>query len=96
MRPVRVLAVWLVALAAGGAVVLEAGKPSQVLAALAVGLAAGALVRLALGSAAGVPRVEIVRGALSSLGVSVGDLRVSERQRMGRRSSWGTQWTGVR
>jgi uncharacterized membrane protein YbhN (UPF0104 family)/tRNA A-37 threonylcarbamoyl transferase component Bud32 len=83
MRPIRVLAVWLVGLAAGGAVVLEAGKPSQVLAALAVGLAAGALVRLALGSAAGVPRVEIVRSALTSLGVKVGDLRVSERQRIG-------------
>jgi uncharacterized membrane protein YbhN (UPF0104 family)/tRNA A-37 threonylcarbamoyl transferase component Bud32 len=83
MRPVRVLAIWLVGLAVGGAVVLQAGKPSQVLAALAVGLAAGALVRLALGSAAGVPRVAIVRGALASLGVKVGDLRVSERQRIG-------------
>jgi glycosyltransferase 2 family protein len=83
VRPARVLACWLAGLAAIGAAVLDAGLPSQVLGALAVGLAIGAFVRLALGSAAGVPPVELVRGALASLGVAVDDLRVSERQRIG-------------
>jgi uncharacterized membrane protein YbhN (UPF0104 family)/tRNA A-37 threonylcarbamoyl transferase component Bud32 len=83
VRPVRMLACWLAALAAIGAAVLGAGLPSQVLGALAVGLAAGAFVRLAFGSAAGMPPVELVRSALASLGVAVDDLRVSQRQRIG-------------
>ena len=83
LSPSPALACWLAAMAAIGAAVLGAGLPSQVLGALAVGLAAGAFVRLAFGSAAGVPPIEVVRSALSSLGVAVDDLRVSERQRMG-------------
>ena len=61
VRPVRLLACWLVALAALGAVALDAALPSDALAALALGLGAGALVRLAFGTAAGVPPVEQVR-----------------------------------
>ena len=83
VRPVRRLAIWLVGLAALGAVVLDTGLPSQVLGAIAVGFGAGALVRLTLGSAAGVPPTERVREALVALGVTVDDLRISERQWIG-------------
>src|SRR5262245_36306651 len=50
VRPVRLLASWLVALAALGATVLGAGTMSQVLGALAVGLGSAAIVRLTFGS----------------------------------------------
>ncbi len=83
IRPVRTVANWLVLLAAVGTVALEAASPSRALAGLALGLAAGAFVRLALGSPAGVPRLERVRTALESLGVEMRDLRISERQRVG-------------
>jgi len=83
VRPVRLLACWLVALAALGAVVLGVGTMSQVLGALAVGLGAAALVRLTFGSAAGMPTTERVRLALASLGLVVDDLSVSQRQRIG-------------
>jgi glycosyltransferase 2 family protein len=83
VRPVRLLAGWLVTLAALGATVLGVGTMSQVLGALAVGLGAAALVRLAFGSAAGMPSTESVRLALASLGIRVDDLSVSPRQRIG-------------
>ena len=83
VRPVRLLADWLVVLAAVGAVVLGAALPSDVLGALALGLGAGVLVRLAFGTAAGVPPAEQVRQALTSLGVEVDGLKASTRQRMG-------------
>ena len=83
VRPVRLLAAWLVALGALGAIVLGVGTMSQVLGALAVGLGAGALVRLTFGSAAGMPSIDRVRLALASLGVTADDLSVSQRQRIG-------------
>jgi uncharacterized membrane protein YbhN (UPF0104 family)/tRNA A-37 threonylcarbamoyl transferase component Bud32 len=83
VRPVRLLATWLIPLAALGAVVLGAALPSSALAAVALGLAAGALVRLAFGTAAGVPPVDDVRRALTTLGVEVADLKPSPRQRIG-------------
>jgi uncharacterized membrane protein YbhN (UPF0104 family)/tRNA A-37 threonylcarbamoyl transferase component Bud32 len=83
IRSVRLLATWLVPLAAVGTVALEAASPSRALAGLALGLAAGAFVRLAFGSPAGVPRIERVRHALATLGVELRDLRISERQRVG-------------
>jgi glycosyltransferase 2 family protein len=83
VRPVRRVSIWLAFLAAVAAVVLGVGLPSQVLGATALGLAAGALVRIALGSAAGVPPTERVLAALAALGVSVADLRIAERQRIG-------------
>jgi glycosyltransferase 2 family protein len=83
VRPVRLLASWLVGLAALGAIVLGVGSLSQVFAALAIGLGGGALVRLIWGSAAGMPSIDRVRRGLAGLGVTVNDLRVSERQRMG-------------
>jgi glycosyltransferase 2 family protein len=83
VRPARVLAAWLVGLAALGAVVLEAALPSDVLGGLALGLGGAALVRLAFGTAAGVPPAERVRLALAALGVEVDDLRASGRQRIG-------------
>jgi hypothetical protein len=83
VRPVRLLAFWLVGLGALGAVVIDAALPSDALAALALGLGAGLLVRLAFGTAAGVPSVEQVRVALSSLGVEVDGLKASARQRIG-------------
>ena len=83
VRPVRVFAAWLVALAALGAVVLDAALPSGALGALAFGLGAAALVRAAFGTAAGFPPAEHVRIALASLGVEVGGLRPAVRQRIG-------------
>ncbi len=83
VRPVRVFAAWLVALAALGAVVLDAALPSGVLGALAFGLGAAALVRAAFGTAAGFPPAEDVRLALTWLGVNAVDLRPAVRQRIG-------------
>ena len=83
VRPVRLLADWLVVLAAVGAVVFGAALPSDVLGALALGLGAGVLVRLAFGTAAGVPPAEQVRQAMTTLGVEVHGLKPSMRQRMG-------------
>src|SRR5262245_16938549 len=83
VRPVRLLASWLVALASLGAIVIGAGTMSQVLGALGVGLGAAALVRLTFGSAAGMPSIERVRLALAGLGVVVDDLSVTPRQRIG-------------
>jgi hypothetical protein len=94
VRPVRLLASWLVALAALGAVVLGVGTMSQILGALAVGLGAAALVRLMFGSAAGMPSTERVRLALVSLGLVVDDLSVSQRQRIGAAEFIGHDSTG--
>ena len=89
VRPVRVVAIWLVALASLGVVALEIALPADVLAGLALGLGAGALVRLVLGSPLGVPPIDRVRGALGSLGVDVSDLRIAERQRIGATEYFG-------
>jgi glycosyltransferase 2 family protein len=83
VKPARVLAGWLVGLAAMGAVVLDAASPSAALGALALGVGAGALARLAFGTAAAVPPAELVRLALVSLGVEVVDVAASARQRLG-------------
>ena len=83
VRPVRVVAAWLVPLAALGAIAFAAALPSAVLAALSLGLGSAALVRLAFGTAAGVPPTADVRGALATLGVDTTDLRPSLTQRMG-------------
>ena len=83
VRPVRLLAAWLVPLAALGAIAFAAALPSAVLAALALGLGTAALVRLAFGTAAGVPPTADVRSALATLGVDTADLRPSLTQRMG-------------
>jgi hypothetical protein len=68
VRTVRVVATCLVPLAALGAVVLGAARPSAALAGLELGLGAGALARVIFGSAAGVPPAARVRRALVSLG----------------------------
>ena len=81
VRPVRLLALWLVALGALGAVVVGAALPSGALGALALGLGAGAVVRLAFGSAAGVPATGRVRDSLAALGVEVADWRHRPRSR---------------
>ena len=83
VRPVRLLAIWLVPLAALGAVVFAAALPSAVLGALALGLASAALVRLVFGTAAGVPPAADIKAALATLGVEVPDLRPAARQRIG-------------
>jgi uncharacterized membrane protein YbhN (UPF0104 family)/tRNA A-37 threonylcarbamoyl transferase component Bud32 len=94
VRPVRLFAIWLIGLAAVGAVALEIAAPSEVLGGLALGLGAGALVRLALGSPLGVPPVERVRAALGSLGVDVRELRIAARQRMGAAEYFGRDDNG--
>jgi uncharacterized membrane protein YbhN (UPF0104 family)/tRNA A-37 threonylcarbamoyl transferase component Bud32 len=83
VRPFRLLGLWLVPVAALGAVVLGAALPSDVMGAVALGLGVGSLVRLAFGTAAGVPAVEVVRHALATLGVETSDLQPSPKQRIG-------------
>jgi uncharacterized membrane protein YbhN (UPF0104 family)/tRNA A-37 threonylcarbamoyl transferase component Bud32 len=83
VRPVRLFAIWLVPLAAFGAIAFAAALPSSVLGALALGLGSAAAVRLVFGTAAGVPPTDDVRAALVTLGVDVGDLRPSLRQQIG-------------
>jgi uncharacterized membrane protein YbhN (UPF0104 family)/tRNA A-37 threonylcarbamoyl transferase component Bud32 len=83
VRPVRLVAAWLVPLASLGAVVFSAALPSAVLGALALGLGAAALVRLIFGTAAGVPPTEEVKGDLATLGVEVADLKPAVQQHIG-------------
>jgi glycosyltransferase 2 family protein len=94
VRPVRVVAAWLVPLASLGAVVLGAVLPSGALAGLAVGLGAAALVRLTFGTAAGVPPTEQVRAAALALGIEAHDLAPSQRQRVGYAQYVGRDATG--
>jgi uncharacterized membrane protein YbhN (UPF0104 family)/tRNA A-37 threonylcarbamoyl transferase component Bud32 len=82
-RPVRLLAFWLVPLAAFGAIVVDAALLASALGAISLGLAAGSIVRLVFGTAAGVPPVAEVRAALESLGVHVSHLAPVARQRVG-------------
>jgi len=83
VRPVRQIGLWLVPVAALGAVVLGAALPSDVLGAVSLGLGVASLVRLAFGTAAGVPQVKIVRHALATLGVETSNLQPSPKQRIG-------------
>jgi uncharacterized membrane protein YbhN (UPF0104 family)/tRNA A-37 threonylcarbamoyl transferase component Bud32 len=83
VRPVRLLAAWLVPLAGLGAIVFAAAMPSAVLAALALGLASGALVRLVFGTAAGVPPSAEIKAALLTLGVDAAELAPAAQQRIG-------------
>ena len=83
VRSVRLLATWLIPLAALGAAVIGAALPSEALAALALGLAVGATIRLAFGSAAGVPPSDQVRAAMAALGVDLRDLVPAAQQHMG-------------
>ncbi len=83
VRSVRVLATWLVPLAALGMTGFGGALPSSVVGALALGIGMGALVRLIFGTAAGVPPTADIERALASLGVDVDDLQPSPRQHMG-------------
>ena len=83
VRPIRLLGVWLVPVAALGAVVLGAALPSAALGAVALGLGIGSLVRVAFGTAAGVPPIRVVQHALETLGVESTDLKPSAQQRIG-------------
>jgi tRNA A-37 threonylcarbamoyl transferase component Bud32 len=83
VRPVRLLAVWLVPLAALSMIGFAAALPSSVLGALALGLGLGAVVRLLFGTAAGVPPTDEIKRALTTLGVEVDDLQPSPRQHIG-------------
>jgi uncharacterized membrane protein YbhN (UPF0104 family)/tRNA A-37 threonylcarbamoyl transferase component Bud32 len=90
VRPARLLAAWLVPLAALGAIVFAAAMPSAVLAALALGLASGSVVRLVFGTAAGVPPTKEITAALLALGVDVAELRPAAQQRIG-----GAEYVGL-
>jgi uncharacterized membrane protein YbhN (UPF0104 family)/tRNA A-37 threonylcarbamoyl transferase component Bud32 len=83
VRPARVLAFWLVPLAALGAIVFQAAPIASALGALALGLAAGSVVRIGFGTAAGVPPVAEVQVALDSLGIQVSHLAPVARQHVG-------------
>jgi glycosyltransferase 2 family protein len=83
VRTVRVVATWMIPVAAVSAVAVGAALPSEVLAAIALGVFAGALVRLVFGSAAGVPPVALVRSELAALGVRVNELAPAREQSVG-------------
>jgi glycosyltransferase 2 family protein len=83
VRPVRVIATWLVGLGGLGVIAFEGALPSGALGGLSLGLGASALVRLAFGSAAAVPSIEQVRDELAALGVEVSSLTPSPRQQIG-------------
>jgi uncharacterized membrane protein YbhN (UPF0104 family)/tRNA A-37 threonylcarbamoyl transferase component Bud32 len=83
VRPVRLLARWLLCAAGVGLVALGAALPSQALGGIALGLAAAAIARLALGSTAGVPSTRRVRAAVAALGIDVTELAFAPRQRVG-------------
>src|SRR6476620_4112042 len=83
VRSVRVVAIWLIPLAALSAVVVGSARPSEALGALALGVFAGALVRLVFGSAAGIRSVPIVRSELAALGVAVTELAPAREQSVG-------------
>jgi uncharacterized membrane protein YbhN (UPF0104 family)/tRNA A-37 threonylcarbamoyl transferase component Bud32 len=95
VRSVRVLATWLVPLAALGAVVIGAAFPSAILGALALGIGAAALVRLVFGTAEGFPPSEDVRRGLATLGVDVAELRPASLQHRGAVEYLGTDARGV-
>jgi glycosyltransferase 2 family protein len=83
VRPVRVVATWLIGLGALGVIVFEGALPSGALGGLSLGLGTAAFVRLTFGSAAAVPSIEQVRRELAALGVEVNGLMPSPRQQMG-------------
>jgi glycosyltransferase 2 family protein len=95
VRSVRVLATWLVPLAALGAVVISTAFPSAILGALALGIGAAALVRLVFGTAEGFPPSEDVRRALATLGVEVAELRPASLQHRGAVEYLGTEARGA-
>ena len=94
-RHVRVLATWVVPMAALGAVVIGATLPSAILAALALGIGAAALVRLAFGTAEGFPPSDDVRRALATLGIDVADLRPAALQQRGAVEYVGRDASGI-
>ncbi len=83
VRSVRLVAIWLIPLAAVSAIVVGSARPSEALGALALGVFAGALVRLVFGSAAGIRPVLIVRSELAALGVAVTELAPALEQSVG-------------
>jgi tRNA A-37 threonylcarbamoyl transferase component Bud32 len=83
VRPARMIAECLLALAALGAVVLGSALPSAAVGALALGLGVGALVRLLFGTAAAVPPAQHVRDALASLGIDTPDMAAALNQQRG-------------
>ncbi|HEY2997938.1 MAG TPA: lysylphosphatidylglycerol synthase domain-containing protein, partial [Acidimicrobiales bacterium] len=82
-RPVRYVALTVVALATVAVAVEGEALPAQVLGGLALGLAVGAALRLAFGSSAGFPHERRVLADLAALGVAVTDVWRDERQRGG-------------
>ena len=94
VRTARVAASFLVPLAAFGAVVLGAARPSGGLAGLALGLGAAAIVRLLFGTAAGVPPTARVRDALLSLDVDVRELTPAVQQHVGYAEYFGQDASG--
>jgi uncharacterized protein (TIRG00374 family) len=83
VRPVRKASLWLIVLAAVGAVALGAALPSAALGALALGLGSAGIARLVFGTAAGFPPAETIRSELAELGLETRDLFACADQRMG-------------
>ncbi len=82
-RPARRLTVWLVALAAVSAAILEATTPSGAIAGVLIATIAAAVVHLIFGSCEGNPSLADVAAALAQLGVDATSLGAADRQQAG-------------
>jgi glycosyltransferase 2 family protein len=82
-RPIRRLAVWLVAVAALSAPILGSTTPSGALAGWLIAVAAGSAVHLMFGSSQGRPGLTTVTAALAELGITARSLDPADRQQRG-------------
>ncbi len=82
-RPARRLGVWLVALAAVSAALLQAATPSGAIASVLVAAIGAAIVHLVFGSCEGNPGLADVSAALGQLGIDARSLGAADRQQTG-------------
>lgn len=81
--PMRRLGRWIMGIAAFSVAILGATTPLGAVAGLLVAVVASAVVHLAFGSSGGRPSLDLVRVALSQLGVRIQSLGAADRQLAG-------------
>jgi uncharacterized membrane protein YbhN (UPF0104 family)/tRNA A-37 threonylcarbamoyl transferase component Bud32 len=94
LRPAHRVVAIAVGFGAVGATVSVVGLPADVIGSLAIGWGAAAAVHLAFGTPAATPTVAQVVAALHELGVTVGDIRLSDHQVWGEARFVGTAPAG--
>ena len=93
-RPFRRLLLWILIIAAVGAVSINDGYPSGVVGSLALGWALAAAVHLVFGSPDGMPDPTEVEADLAAIGEDVTSLRISGSQVWGTKSFTGRDGSG--